>query len=175
MSPEQIEALKGRFSLLETRVSLRGEWELFVSEANLLALLTALHEEEELEFVHLADLSAYDQGSAPRFHVFYELISMERSERLRVVVPVDEGKMLIPTVSTLWSGATWLEREVFDMYGISFEGHKDMRRILLPPSFVGHPLRKDFVVNYRQEFEDSNEGEVFDPFGNNIVEGVEPT
>jgi len=174
MSPEQIEALKVRFSLLETRESARGEWELFVADKSLIELLKFLREDEEFEFVHLADLSAYDEGASPRFHVFYELISMERSERLRVVVLVDEAKMSIPTVSAIWSGATWLEREVFDMYGISFDGHKDMRRILLPPSFVGHPLRKDFVVNYRQEFENSKKGEVFDPFGNNIVEGVEP-
>jgi len=76
----------------------------------------------------------------------------------------------IATVSDLWLGANWLERETYDLLGIQFQGHPDQRRILLPPSFHGHPLRKDFVVDYRQKFPEAvGENETFDPFGNNIV------
>ena len=124
-------------------------------------------------FVHLADLTAYDEHpQKPRFQVVYELISLKEKSRCAIIVPLEMDDPKIETVTDLWAGANWLEREVYDMYGIVFENHPDMRRILLPNSFKGYPLRKDFVVDYRQEFDKSlaEEG-LFDPFGNTLVRG----
>lgn len=124
-------------------------------------------------FVHLADLTAYDEyPSSPRFFVVYELISLKEKKRCSVIASIADANPFIVTVVDLWKGANWLEREVFDMYGINFTGHPDLRRILLPPSFKGFPLRKDFIVDYRQEFEklvlESQDG-AFDPLGTTLV------
>ena len=152
------------------RESAPGEPEFKTTLQNFKALLTEL---KNLSYVHLADLTAYDEAPAnPRFHVVYELISMKDKKRCAVIVPLSDEAPSIPTIIDLWKGANWLEREVYDMYGIQFEGHPDQRRILLPPSFKGFPLRKDFVVDYRQEFEKSLvEEQVFDPFGATLVRG----
>lgn len=125
-------------------------------------------------YVHLADLTGYDEHPAtPRFHVVYELISLKEKKRCAVIAVVGDEKPSVLTVTDVWKGADWLERETFDMLGISFEKHPDHRRILLPPSFVGHPLRKDFVVDYRQDYSKTNqetsENGIFDPFGASIV------
>jgi NADH/F420H2 dehydrogenase subunit C len=78
-----------------------------------------------------------------RFEVIYHLYSFKRNDRLRVKVTAGEGDK-VPSVVSVWPGANWLEREIFDMFGIQYEGHPDMRRILLPDEWVGHPLRKDY-------------------------------
>lgn len=127
-------------------------------------------------YVHLADLTAYDEfPKSPRFHVLYELISLKEKKRCAVIAIVDDENPAIATLTDLWKGANWLERETYDMYGIQFMGHPDLRRILLPPSFKGWPLRKDFVVDYRQEYEKAvvEEG-LFDPFGASIVKPSQP-
>jgi NADH-quinone oxidoreductase subunit C len=124
-------------------------------------------------YIHLADLTAYDESPvSPRFKVIYELISMKDKKRCAVIVPLSDVDPKIQTVTDLWQGANWLERETYDMYGIVFENHPDLRRMLLPNSFKGYPLRKDFIVDYRQEFDKSliDEG-MFDPFGNTLVRG----
>jgi NADH:ubiquinone oxidoreductase subunit C len=123
-------------------------------------------------FDHLSDLTAYDESSvAGRFHVVYELTSMSRKQRARVVAVVQSlDAPELPSVCALWPGANWLEREVYDMYGIRFVGHPGLRRILLPSNFEGHPLRKDFIVDYRQTFIPREAESIgFDPFGNTIV------
>ena len=87
---------------------------------------------------------------AARFAVVYHFYSMTHKHRLRLVVGVEESDAQIDSVTSLWPGANWLEREVWDMYGIKFEGHPDLRRILMYEGFEGHPLRKDYPVNKRQ-------------------------
>ncbi|NCN26312.1 NADH-quinone oxidoreductase subunit C [bacterium] len=164
---------EGKFKILEARESSSGEWEVYVDSRGIIQFLAYLRGLEQSAFVHLADLSAYDDHpSSPRFNVFYELISMDTAKRMRVVARVEnDTKPELPSVYQLWKGASWLEREAYDMYGIIFTGHPDLRRMLLPPSFKGHPLRKDFVVDYRQEFEVSSQDEpVFDPFGSTVVQ-----
>ncbi len=85
-----------------------------------------------------------------RFVVVYHFYSQEHKHRLRLVVPVEEAEAELDSLTTLWAGANWLEREVWDMFGIRFRGHPDLKRILMYEEFEGHPLRKDYRVNKRQ-------------------------
>lgn len=111
-----------------------------------LALLRHLRDASEFDFAQVMDICAVDwPGRARRFEVVYNLLSVARNERLRVVLPVEEG-VAVPSVSALWPNATWWEREVWDLYGIPFEGLMDHRRILTDYGFEGHPLRKDFPL-----------------------------
>jgi len=85
-----------------------------------------------------------------RFAVVYHFFSLEHKHRLRLVVPLGETDAELDSVTSLWAGANWLEREVWDMFGIRFRGHPDLKRILMYEEFEGHPLRKDYPVNKRQ-------------------------
>ncbi len=85
-----------------------------------------------------------------RFAVVYHFYSQEHKHRLRLVVPVEEAKAELDSLTSLWAGADWLEREVWDMFGIRFQGHPNLKRILMYEEFEGHPLRKDYPVNKRQ-------------------------
>ena len=85
-----------------------------------------------------------------RFAVTYHFFSLEHKHRLRLVVPVEEDDAELDSLTVLWAGADWLEREVWDMFGIRFGGHPDLKRILMYKEFEGHPLRKDYPVNKRQ-------------------------
>ena len=85
-----------------------------------------------------------------RFAVVYHFFSLKHKHRLRLVVPLDETDAEVDTLTSLWAGANWLEREVWDMFGIRFQGHPDLKRILMYEEFEGHPLRKDYPVNKRQ-------------------------
>jgi len=85
-----------------------------------------------------------------RFVVVYHFFSLKHKHRLRLVVPVEEADPEVESLTSLWAGANWLEREVWDMYGIRFQGHPDLKRILMYAEFEGHPLRKDYPVNKRQ-------------------------
>jgi NADH-quinone oxidoreductase subunit C len=105
---------------------------------------------EEFQFEMLMDICAVDfLGQQPRFEVVYHLNSLSRKMRLRVKVPVDEGQE-VESVVPLWPIANWLERETWDMMGIPFANHPDLRRILMYEGFVGHALRKDYPINRRQ-------------------------
>ncbi|MCW8398906.1 NADH-quinone oxidoreductase subunit C [Legionella sp. PATHC038] len=83
----------------------------------------------------------------PRFAVVYHLLSTKKNHRLRVKVFVDESHLIVPSVHHLWKGANWFEREAYDLFGILFEGHPDLRRILTDYGFIGHPFRKDFPLS----------------------------
>jgi NADH-quinone oxidoreductase subunit C len=103
------------------------------------------------EWRHRVNLPA--RGDAPRFAVVYHLVSTRLFHRLRVKCRVPEDNPVIASLSALWSGANWLERETFDLYGIRFDGHPDLRRIYLYDEFVGHPLRKDYAKHDEQPIE----------------------
>ena len=85
-----------------------------------------------------------------RFEVIYHFFSLSTQRRLRVKVPVEEADPTVDSLSSLWASANWFEREVWDMFGITFQGHPDLKRILMYQEFTGHPLRKDYPVNKRQ-------------------------
>jgi NADH-quinone oxidoreductase subunit C len=89
-------------------------------------------------------------GTEPRFEVVYNLLSIPRTARIRLRVKVPEGDCAVPSVTGVWRGADWFERYCFDMYGIRFTGHPDLRRLFMYDEFVGHPLRKDYPLRGRQ-------------------------
>lgn len=129
----------------------RGDETIVVDRGDLVGALQALRDDRELDLEILMDLCGVDyHPRRPRFEVVYHLVSLRRRHRLRVKVQVEERDAVVPTVSHLWPGANWFEREVWDMYGVRFEGHPDLRRILMYEQFEGHPLRKDYPVNRRQ-------------------------
>jgi NADH-quinone oxidoreductase subunit C len=102
-------------------------------------------------FDMLVDITAVDYlGREPRFEVIYHLLSLSFNQRIRVKVRDAGAKPVIDSVCPLWGSANWLEREVWDMFGIEFAGHPELTRILLYPEFEGHPLRKDYPVRKRQ-------------------------
>jgi NADH-quinone oxidoreductase subunit C len=121
---------------------------IFVPAAQLVDVCRTLRDHPDLRFLLLADLTAVDWWPAePRYEVVYHLSSM--TERLRVKVRLEGIAASLPTVQDLWPGAGWLERETWDMFGIVFEGHGDLRRLLMPEDWEGYPLRKDFPVQIR--------------------------
>ena len=107
---------------------------------------------EQLNFDFLSDITAVDywQKKETRFEVVYQILSLKARSRLRVRVPVPENDPVVDSLTALWRGANFLEREVWDLYGIRFTDHPDLRRILLYDEFRGHPLRKDYPVNLCQ-------------------------
>jgi len=128
----------------------RGQAVVVVPRSGIRDALRGLRDEATTRFDRLVDLTAVDYlGRTPRFEVVYQLHSLAHGQRLRVKVTVPEDDAVVETVSGLWSAALWAEREVFDLFGIRFEGHPDLRRILLYPEFEGHPLRKDYELNRR--------------------------
>lgn len=134
----------------------RGDQTVVVDRSRLGDLLRRCRDADSLAFDVLMDLTAVDYSSypgredGPRFEVVYHLYSIRLNHRLRVKVRVDEDDAVVPTAVGLWPIANWFEREVWDMFGVRFEGHPDLRRLLMYEEFVGHPLRKDYPVNRRQ-------------------------
>jgi NADH-quinone oxidoreductase subunit C len=97
--------------------------------------------------VYLSDITGVDRFPVePRFELNYHMVSLERRERLRIKARVPGSNPVLPTVAQVWPTANWHEREIFDLLGVRFEGHPDLRRILMPENWEGHPLRKDYPV-----------------------------
>jgi NADH-quinone oxidoreductase subunit C len=154
-----VEALNRAKELLGNAVlsthSYRGDDTLVVDAARVFEAMKTLRDDAELAMTMLVDLTAVDYlGREPRFEVVYHLRSFKTGARLRVKAPVaepeDGSNPVIDTVCPLWASANWNEREVWDLYGIKFRSHPDMRRILMYEEFVGHPLRKDYPKEKRQ-------------------------
>src|SRR3972149_7909965 len=125
----------------------REEVTLHLRAAEILAVCRFLHDDPQLAFDYLIDLCGVDHHPRePRFQVVYHLGSTKTKERLRLKVSLPGEAPRVASVVSVWKGADWLEREAFDMYGITFQGHPDLRRILLTPEWKGHPLRKDYPL-----------------------------
>ena len=139
--------LKEKFpEAVRTVPDFRGEGTVIADKGQLRAIMTFLKESEGTLYDLLVDIAGVDSGSeSPRFLVVYLLHSLKFNNRLRIKIPVAEGAAL-DTVSDIWKAADWMEREVYDMFGIEFTNHPDLRRILLPDDFTGHPLRKDYPL-----------------------------
>ncbi len=132
--------------------TLRGEEIIFLSREGMLETFRILKEDPQLDFSFLMDITAVDYlgKKTLRFEVVYQLYSLSHSRGLRVKVALPEEELEVPSLTTLWKSADWLEREAWDMFGVRFQGHPDLRRILLYEEFQGHPLRKDYPVNQCQ-------------------------
>jgi NADH-quinone oxidoreductase subunit C len=110
-----------------------------------------LHDDPELRFDLLALLTAVDYWPAePRFAVVYSVYSTSQNVFLGLRVPVSDKEPVVPSIESVFKNANWHEREVYDMFGIRFDGHSDMRRILMPQDWEGHPLRKDYPLGYEE-------------------------
>jgi len=146
-----LEKLKTEFgdAILDATLA-QGQGVVQVQPARLIETLRALRDGSEWRFNFLMDIVAVDHlGESPRFEVIYILYSLEKKQRLRLKVRVEDGQEL-PTATELYKSADWAEREVYDMMGIVFRGHPHLKRILMFEGFEGHPLRKDYPVNRRQ-------------------------
>ncbi len=123
-----------------------GELALITDAAHIVPLLQFLRDDENTRFEQLIDVTAVDYPSrVARFEVVYNLLSVSKNRRIRVKLSVEEG-MPVPSVAEIYPSAGWFEREVWDMYGVFFTGHPDLRRILTDYGFEGHPQRKDFPL-----------------------------
>jgi len=153
-----VEKLKERFGSVVYGEEVSGDQtSVYVERERVVEVMRYLH--DELDFKHLADLCGVDylgwkgKGKRPeRFEVVYNLYSLSRRELLRVKVAVPENDPRVPSVTGIWRVANWFERECYDMFGIRFEGHPDLRRLLMPEDWSGHPLRKDYPLEPEEEW-----------------------
>ena len=137
---------------------INGQLIVHVDRHNLVEVATLLRDDPVLRFNHLADVTAVDflmynpdggppgEGRTPRFDVVYHLYSIQLNQRLRLKVAVDDDNPHAPSLVGVWPSANWGERETYDLYGIRFDGHPNLTRILMPDDWQGHPLRKDYPV-----------------------------
>ena len=125
---------------------------LLVPAEHLVATCRALRDTPGLEFAAFSDVTAadYHPRRTPRFDVVYHFVSPHRRARVRLKTQVHTDDHL-PTISAIWQGAGWPERELYDLFGIVFDGHPDLRRLMMPDDWEGHPLRKDYPVQVRKD------------------------
>ncbi|MBB5572170.1 MULTISPECIES: NADH-quinone oxidoreductase subunit C [Rhizobium] len=142
-----------------------GELNVTTTAANVVALLTFLRDDAKCGFVNLIDICGVDWPQRPdRFDVVYHLLSPKKNLRIRIKVPVAEDQP-VPSACSVYPGADWFERETWDMYGVLFTGHPDLRRLLTDYGFEGHPLRKDFPTTGFVEvrYDDAAKRVVYEP------------
>ena len=149
-----------------------GQINFVVKKENLIEVCTALRDEAEYAFDEMIDLcgvdySEYGDGNwqGERFAVTYQLLSVKNNHRLRLRVFCDGEPPQVPSVTGIWKGANWYEREAFDLFGIIFDGHNDLRRILTDYGFVGHPFRKDFPLcgNVEMRYDEDKKRVIYQP------------
>jgi len=171
-----------------------GELTIELELANLKDVLKELRDNDDFLFEQLIDLAGVDyltygldewatveasakgfergrqekgasQWNKERYAVVYHLLSVTLNQRIRIRVFVDESSMLVPSIVGLWNGANWFEREAFDLFGLLFEGHPDLRRLLTDYGFIGHPFRKDFPVigELEMRYDEEKEECIYEP------------
>ena len=148
----------------ETQVA-NDELAVWTGPQSIIKLLTFLNDDQNCQFKQLMDVTAVDFPERdPRFEVVYNLLSLKHNQRIRVKVPADEETQ-IPSATRVFSSAHWFEREVWDMYGLFFSDHPDLRRILTDYGFEGHPLRKDFPLTGYVEvrYDEDSKRVVYEP------------
>ena len=127
-----------------------GDDTIIIDREFLLEVIRVL-KQKPYEYSMLLDLTCVDYlGREPRFEMVYHLLSLSAKHRLRIKVPLSEKNLSIETLTSVWKNANWLEREVYDMYGVRFNGHPDLRRLFMYDGFEGFPLRKDYPLRKRQ-------------------------
>ena len=161
---KQVEQVQNKFAAVCEEVRMPPDYPtdvpiLYVKKEAIVEVLVFLKETPGFGYNFLADITATDEEIAPRFEVVYNLFSTQHLWRIRVKVRVGESEE-VPTAVSVWKGANWAEREIFDMFGVKFKGHPNLRRILMDQRWVGHPLRKDYPLKGYQIFTDA---EAVDP------------
>jgi NADH-quinone oxidoreductase subunit C len=132
---------------IEEVIQYRGETTIVVSRKVLRVVAERCRQDAQLQFNLLTDATCVDRFPLePRFEMNYHLVSIPRRDKLRLRVRLSGDDPVVDSLVPVWPGANWLEREVFDLFGIRFAGHPDLRRILLPDDWEGHPLRRDYPV-----------------------------
>lgn len=150
-SKEAADTIQEKFadSVLE-RIEFRGEITLMIKPESLLEIAQYLRDTDGLEFNMLTDVAGADYyPDEPRFGISYVLFSLSDNVRLRLKLRIEED-VEIDSMTGLYPGANWMEREIFDMFGVRFKNHPDMRRILMPFDWTGHPQRKDYPLGYEE-------------------------
>jgi len=144
--PEIIEALRDEFGEGVWRVeTYAGEDTVFIEKDRIREVCRFLR--EELDFTYFIDLGGIDRFTEEdRYEVFYNIFSLERQKRIRLKVRIDEDDLHVPSVVSVWKAANWNEREAYDMLGLHFDGHPDLRRMYMPEDFEYYPLRKEFPL-----------------------------
>jgi len=147
-----VAALKEKFGdVIEQVIHFRGETSVGVRPEGVIEVLRFLKESPDLRYTFLANLTAFDDWpEEPRFNVIYQLREMSLPADFRVQVRVHGDAPELPTATGVYLNANWHEREVYDMFGLTFTGHPDLRRILMPSDWQGHPLRKDYPLGYEE-------------------------
>ena len=149
-----------------------GQVNFVVKKENLIEVCTALRDEPDFAFEEMIDLCGVDYSEyaggdwdGERFAVTYQLLSLKNNHRLRVRVFAEGEPPQVESVTSIWNGANWFEREAFDLYGIIFDGHPDLRRILTDYGFVGHPFRKDFPLcgNVEMRYDEDKKRVIYQP------------
>jgi NADH-quinone oxidoreductase subunit C len=128
----------------------RDQTSLIVSPEKIIEVCQALRDEFGFTWLEVLTAVDYWPQQEPRFHVLYYLYAIENSMRIGLRVPLPAVSPSLPTLVEMFSNANWREREIWDMFGIKFEGHPDLRRILMPHDWQGHPLRKDYPLGYEE-------------------------
>jgi NADH-quinone oxidoreductase subunit C len=148
MKEKLLEKLNSRFrTSIENVNEFRGELTIGIKREDIVNVCRFLRDDEELKVDSLRDICGAERyKSGDRFEVVYNLYSLANKFRFRLKVSVSETLLHVPTVSDVWSAANFAEREAYDMFGIIFDGHPDLRRIYMPEEFEHHPLRKDFPL-----------------------------
>jgi NADH-quinone oxidoreductase subunit C len=132
---------------IEEVIEFRGETTVVVARKNLRSLAERCRDDQALQFNLLTDATCVDRfPMEPRYELNYQLVSIPLRQKVRIRVPLGGHDPVVDSMVPIWPGANWLEREIFDLFGIQFTGHPDLRRILLPDDWEGYPLRKDFPV-----------------------------
>jgi NADH/F420H2 dehydrogenase subunit C len=155
----QVAELKAKFGAAIEEVRMPPEYPtdlptIFVKKESVVEVLRFLKTDAQCDYQFLSDLTATDEEVEPRFEVVYHLYSQSKRNRIRVKTRVRENEEC-PTAIPVWPGANWAEREVWDMFGVKFTGHPDLRRILMDERWKGFPLRKDYPIRGYQVFTDS--------------------
>jgi NADH-quinone oxidoreductase subunit C len=158
--------------LIEDVIYEHNEVTIIVAKEKLLEVCLLLRDEADFAFEQLIDVCGVDyleyQGgnwNKPRFASVYHLLSIKNNHRVRVKTYLEEDSLIVDSVIEIWSCANWFEREAFDLYGILYDGHPDLRRILTDYGFVGHPFRKDFplIGNVEMRYDESKKRVVYEP------------
>jgi NADH-quinone oxidoreductase subunit C len=132
---------------IENVIEFRGETTVVVARKNLRSVAERCRDDHALQFNLLTDATCVDRfPMEPRYELQYHLVSIPLRQKVRIRVPLFGSDLVVDSMVPVWPGANWLEREIFDLFGIQFTGHPDLRRILLPEDWEGYPLRKDFPV-----------------------------